>query len=436
MSPPALFRSLRHRNYRLFFSGQLISLIGTWMETVAQAWLVYRLSHSPLLLGVAAFAGQIPVFLLAPLGGVLADRYDRRRILLWTQALSALQALILAVLTLTGLVSIWHVIALAAALGLVNAIDMPTRQAFVVDMVSRDDLMNAIALNSSMFNGARVVGPAVAGLVVAAVGEGWCFLLNAVSYAAVIVGLAMMRMERRQRHSQMPSALSQIIEGFRFVVRERPVRALLVLLGIVSLFGMSYSVLMPVFADRILESGARGLGLLMGSAGVGALLGAVSLALKREVKGLGRWIMLGATGFGLALVAFGLSRLLWLSCAVLLVAGYALMVQMSSSNTLIQSMVPDHLRGRVMAIYAATFMGMAPLGALLAGSAAQRVGAPVTVTLGGLACIAAGGLFGAVLPKLRPHARRLIVAQQAEAAAPPQQITGGTVVEDAGEATA
>lgn len=431
MEPPALLRSLRHRNYRLFFSGQLISLTGTWMDTVAEAWLVYRLSHSPLLLGVAAFASQIPVFLLAPWGGVLADRYDRRKILLWTQALSGIQAMILAILTLTHVVTIWHVIILAAGLGIVNAIDMPTRQAFVVDMVSRDDLMNAIALNSSMFNGARVVGPAVAGVVVAAIGEGWCFFANAVSYVAVITGLVMMRMERRQRHSQMPSAMSQIKEGFGFVASERPVYALLALLGVVSLFGMSYSVLMPVFADQILKAGPRGLGLLMGSAGVGALAGAVSLALKREVKGLGRWIMLGATGFGAALIVFGQSRWLWVSCVVLLGAGYAMMVQMSSSNTLIQSMVPDRLRGRVMAIYSATFMGMAPLGALLSGMLAQRVGAPLAVALGGAACIVAGASFGLVLPKLRAHARRLIVAQQAEAAAPTQQITGGTVVSDA-----
>jgi MFS family permease len=434
MELPALLRSLRHRNYRLFFSGQIISLTGTWMDTVAEAWLVYRLSHSPLLLGLAAFASQIPVFLLAPLGGVLADRYDRRKILLWTQALSGIQAMILAILTLTHVVTIWHVIILAAGLGIVNAIDMPTRQAFVVDMVSRDDLMNGIALNSSMFNGARVVGPAVAGVVVAAIGEGWCFFANALSYIAVITGLAMMDIKHRQRGSQMPSALHEIKEGFRFVMGEQAVRSLLVLLGVVSLFGMSYSVLMPVFADEILKAGPKGLGLLMGSAGIGALCGAVSLALKRELKGLGRWIMLGATGFGVALIVFGQSRLTWLSCLLLLCAGYAMMVQMSSSNTLIQSMVPDRLRGRVMAIYSATFMGMAPLGALLSGTMAQHIGAPMTVAIGGGACIAAGGIFGLVLPKIRPHARRLIVAQQAEAAAPTQQITGGTVVPNADKA--
>ena len=285
MKRPALLRSLRHRNYRLFFTGQLISLIGTWMDTVAEAWLVYRLSHSPLLLGVAAFASQIPVFLLAPIGGLIADRYDRRKILIWTQALSMVQAMILAILTLTHVVTIWHVIVLAAGLGIVNAIDMPTRQAFVVEMVSRDDLMNAIALNSSMFNGARVVGPAVAGIIVAAIGEGWCFFANSVSYIAVIAGLAMMTTKPgghpKAAHA---GAISQIKEGFRFAMSEKPVRALLALLAVVSCFGMSYSVLMPVFADQILHAGPRGLGLLMGCAGVGALGGAISLALNGTIK--------------------------------------------------------------------------------------------------------------------------------------------------------
>ncbi|HTK95071.1 MAG TPA: MFS transporter, partial [Terriglobales bacterium] len=344
--------------------------------------------------------------------------------------------MILALLTLTHKVTIWHVIVLAAGLGIVNALDMPTRQAFVVDMVSRDDLMNAIALNSSMFNGARVVGPAVAGVIVAAIGEGWCFFANSVSYIAVITGLLLMTTKAHQRSSQMPSALKEIKEGFRFVMLEKPVRVLLTLLAVVSLCGMSYSVLMPIFADQILHAGPKGLGLLMGCAGVGALGGAVSLAMKREVKGLGRWIMFGAIGFGTALIIFGQSRITLLSCAVLLGAGYALMVQMSSSNTLIQSMVPDRLRGRVMAIYAATFMGMAPLGALLSGTLAQHIGAPDAVGLGGLVCILAGGAFGLALPGIRPHARRLIVAQQAEAATPTQQITGGTVVSDEAEAEA
>lgn len=427
MELPSLLRSLRHRNYRLFLTGQLISLVGTWMDTVAESWLVYRLSHSALLLGLAAFASQIPVFLFGPLGGVLADRHDRRKILIWTQSLSGVLAMALAILTLTHVVTIWEVIALAAALGLVNAVDMPTRQAFVVDLVDRKDLMNAIALNSSMFNAARVVGPAVAGLLVAGVGEGWCFFANAVSYLAVIAGLAMIRTRERPDRENSLSAVHQLEEAFRFVLRERPVMVLLVLLAIVSLSGMSYSVLMPIFADEILQSGPRGLGLLMGSAGVGALGGAVTLAMKREIYGLGQWIMLGAIGFGAALIVFGESRLLWLSCLVLLVAGYAMMVQMSSLNTVIQSMVPDRLRGRIMAIYTATFMGMAPAGALLSGTLAHRIGAPHTVGLGGLVCMIAGGWFALVRSALRPHAHRLIVAQQMDVA-PPALGTGGMVI--------
>jgi MFS family permease len=416
MELPSLLRSLRHRNYRLFLTGQLVSLIGTWMDTVAESWLVYRLSHSALLLGLAAFASQIPVFLFGPLGGVLADRHDRRKILLWTQTLSGVLAMALAILTLTHAVTIWQVIALAAGLGLVNAVDMPTRQAFVVDLVERKDLMNAIAMNSSMFNAARVVGPAVAGLLVAGVGEGWCFFANALSYIAVIIGLAMIRTRERADPVTGMSAVHQLKEAFRFVLRERPIMVLLLLLAVVSLSGMAYSVLMPIFAEEILQAGPRGMGLLMGSAGVGALCGAVTLAMKREIYGLGRWITLGATGFGAALIVFGQSRILWLSCLVLLVAGYAMMVQMSSLNTLIQSMVPDRIRGRIMAIYTATFMGMAPIGALLSGSLAHRIGAPYTVGIGGLRCVLAGGAFALVRPRLRPHARRLLVAQQVEPA--------------------
>lgn len=424
MPLPPLLRSLRHRNYQLFFSGQLISLVGTWMDTVAEAWLVYRITHSSLLLGVTAFASQIPVFLLAPLGGVIADRYDRRRTLVLTQALSMLLAGALAAVTLSGVVNIGWIIFLAALTGLVNAVDMPTRQAFVVDMVSRDDLMNAIALNSSMFNGARVIGPAVAGLVVAAIGEGWCFLANSISYIAVISGLLLMKVPAKQRTSKQPSALSQIKEGFSFVAHTPPIRALLTLLAVVSLFGMSYSVLMPVFADQILHAGAKGLGILMGFSGIGALAGAVTLAMRRELAGLGRWVALAALCFGCFIAVFAASRRLWLSCLVLLCSGFFMMVQMSSSNTLVQSMVPDHLRGRVMAIYSMMFMGMAPLGSLVAGSIAHRIGAPWTVAAGGGCCAVAALFFARALPSLRPHARRLIVAQQAQAAVPAEQITG------------
>jgi MFS family permease len=349
-------------------------------------------------------------------------------VLIATQTASMLLALALALFTLTGRVTVNWVITIAALLGVVNAIDIPTRQAFVVDMVAREDLMNAIALNSSMFNGARVIGPAVAGILVAAIGEGWCFFANGASYIAVIIGLVMMRTPRRQRSADQPSALEQIKEGFTFVRSARPIVALLVLLGVVSLFGMSYSVLMPVFADQILHAGAKGLGTLMGFSGIGALGGAITLLLKKEVTGLGRWVAMACAGFGISITAFSQSRNLLLSCVLLVCAGFSMMVQMASSNTLIQSMVPDGLRGRVMALYSMMFMGMAPLGSLLSGSLADKISAPYTVALGGGACLMAAITFGSALPSLRPHARRLIVAQQAEAGQPAEQATGSLAV--------
>jgi MFS family permease len=416
------FRALRHRNYRLFFAGQLISLIGTWMDQVAEAWLVYRLTGSALLLGTVAFASQIPVFLLAPIGGALADRLDRRKILICTQSSMMLLTFILAGLTLSHRVHIWQVVMLAALTGVVNAIDLPARQAFVVDMVSRADLVNAIALNSSMFNGARIVGPALAGIVVAAIGEGWCFFANGVSFIAVIAGLALMKIDR-PRLAIEGSPLENIMEGFKFVAQSGPVRALMVLLGLVSFTAMPYAVLMPLFADKILHGGAQALGLLMGCSGVGALGGALTLAMRKTLKGLSVWVAASCAGFGVALLLFSLSRLLWLSAALLVPAGFCMMIQMASSNTLIQSMVPDRLRGRVMSVYAMTFMGMAPLGALLAGSLAHKLGAPMTVGIGGVVAIVGAGLFGLKLPALRPAAREMIVAQQVAGGSPAQEMT-------------
>jgi len=419
-----LTRALRHRNYKLFFSGQLVSLVGTWMQQVAEAWLVYRLTNSSVLLGFAAFTSQIPVFLFASVGGAVADRHNRHRIVITTQILSMILPFILAVLTLTGWVRVWHIFVLAACLGLVNAFDIPARQAFIVDMVGRDDLMNAIALNSSMVNGARVVGPAVAGLLVAAVGEGWCFLINSLSYLAVIAGLLMMRVEKPSWIGTPRSAFSDIVEGFRFVWHTAPVRALLLLLGAVSLAGLPYSVLMPIFAESILHGGAKELGLLMGASGLGALFGALSLASKSGVGGLGRWVAMSAAGFGIMLALFSMSRIFWLSAALLVPVGYAMMVEMAASNTLIQAMVPDRLRGRVMSVYSMMFMGMGPFGALFAGSMAARIGAPATVALGGMACVAAAGAFALWLPTLRVEARRLIVAQGMAGGEPATEMTG------------
>src|SRR5947208_2809870 len=336
---PAALRALRHRNYQLFFGGQLISLVGTWMDQVAESWLVYRLTGSSLLLGTVAFAGQIPVFLLAPIGGIIADRYDRRSILVITQSLMMVLTFILAGLTLTHVVQVWHVILLGALMGVINAFDIPARQAFIVDMVSREDLVNAIALNSSMFNGARVIGPALAGIVVAEVGEGWCFFANGVSFLAVIAGLLLMT-ALRPRLALQGSPVQNIIEGFRFVVHTGPVRALMLLLGLISFTGMPYAVLMPVFADQILHGGARALGLLMGASGLGALCAAIILANRNSVSGLGRWIAAACTSFGVALILFSFSRNFWLSVALLVPVGFSIMLEMASSNTLIQSMVP------------------------------------------------------------------------------------------------
>ena len=420
---PRIVRALRHRNYRLFFTGQLISLVGTWMQTVAESWLVFRLTRSSALLGLSSFAGLIPVFVLAPLGGAVADRVDKRRIIIATQCVSMVLPLILAALTFTGLVRVWHVFVLAACLGIVNAFDMPARQAFVVEMVGREDLLNAIALNSSMVNGARIVGPAVAGLTVAAVGEGWCFLINGLSYVAVISGLLLMRVKPTARAPAHRSALHHTIEGFRFVARTAPIRALLLLLGIVSFAGLPYSVLMPVFAESILHAGPKGLGILMGASGAGALAGTLTLASRHGVRGLGRWVLMATVALGVGLMLFSLSRTFWLSAVLLVPVGASMMVQMAASNTLIQAMVPDALRGRVMAVYAMMLVGMAPFGSLAAGLVAERIGAPHTLALGGAICLAAAGVFATRLSALREEARQLIVAQGLAGGDPPAEVT-------------
>lgn len=421
---PIMFRALRHRNYRLFFCGQIISLIGTWMQTIAQSWLVYRLTKSSLLLGLVGFSSQIPVLLLAPLGGLLADRYSRHRTVIATQTASMLLAFILSALTLLEQIQVWEVILLAALLGVVNAFDIPARQAFIVEMVVPEDLINAIALNSAMFNGARILGPAVAGITVAAIGEGWCFFANGVSYIAVIVGLLLMIVPLRERVMRKASGLESVLEGFRFTMHTGPIRALLLLLGLVSLTGMPYAVLMPIFADQVLHSDARGLGLLMGATGVGALAATLVVAARRDVRGLGRWVTYASTGFGASLIFFSFSRSMILSIALLLPAGFSMLIQMSSSNTLIQTMVPDELRGRVMSVYSMMFMGMAPFGALVAGVAAHRLGAPMTVALGGAVCILGSHVFGTKWRALRTEAHQLIVAQGMRSGEPVEEMNG------------
>ena len=417
------FRALRYRNFQLFFSGQLVSLIGTWMQSVAQAWLVYRLTGSSVLLGSVAFASQFPVFVVAPLGGAIADRHNRHHIVVATQTASMILAAILAWLTLANRVHVWHIFVLASGLGVVNAFDIPARQSFIVEMVGREDQMNVIALNSTMFNGARIVGPAIAGLLVARIGEGWCFMANAISYIAVIGGLLMMKVTSRPIEGTGASPFQHIKEGFSWVKQMRPIRALLLLLGLVSLVGMPYVVLMPIFADRILHGGARGLGLLMGATGVGAMMAALTLAAKKTLKGLGRWVATSSAGFGFSMILFSQSRWFWLSFALLIPLGFSMMLQMASSNTLIQSMVPDRLRGRVMSVYSMMFMGMAPFGALFAGVVAHKLGAPLTLALGGLGCLVGSAMFGVYLPGLRTEARQLILAQQMVGGDPAQEMT-------------
>jgi MFS family permease len=432
------FRALRNRNFQLFFSGQLISVIGTWMQAVAQSWLVYRLTGSSLLLGSVGFASQFPIFVIAPLGGIIADRHNRHRIVIATQTASMIMAFILAALTLLKIITVWEIFVLAAALGAVNAFDIPARQAFIVDMVGREDMMNAIALNSSMFNGARVVGPAVAGILVASIGEGWCFFANAVSYIAVIVGLFMMHVTvKHYGKAREQSPIENIKEGFSWVWHSAPIRAVMLLLAIVSLVAMPYAVLMPIFADQILHGGARGLGILMGATGVGALLGALTLAAKSGLRGLGHWIAISAAGFGISMIAFAYSRVFWVSTVLLIPVGFGMMLQMAASNTLIQSKVPDRLRGRVMSVYSMMFMGMAPFGAFFAGAVAGRIGAPNTVALGGIGCIAAAAAFGWKLPAYRGPARELILAQQMSGGMPvdemaPRGITVATEEEPLG----
>lgn len=414
----AAFRALRHRNFRLFFGGQIISLVGTWMQNVAQAWLIYRLTGSSVLLGVLGFVGQIPIFLLSPLAGLAADRWPRRRVVIATQTVSMLLAFSLAALTLSGHIgpervkeSSLEIIGLATLLGIVNAFDVPARQSFLIEMVGREDLLNAIALNSSMFNGARVAGPAIAGALVAIVGEGWCFLLNGLSYLAVIAGLFMMRIENLKPVHDGAAPLEKLREGFRFAMQTKPIRALLILVAVVSFMALPFSVLMPIFAVKILHGGASAYGWLMGAVGFGAMFGALVLAMRQELRGLGNVVAFAATGLGFSLVLFSASHWFMLSFVILLFSGFAMMMQFTATNTLIQAMVPDQLRGRVMSMYAMMFLGMTPIGSLFAGLLADHIGAPVTVAIGGLVSCLGGLIFARKWPALRGPARDLVAAQ-------------------------
>lgn len=399
-------RALRHRNFRLFTFGQTLSLIGTWMQQVAVGWLVYRLTDSAFLLGVVAFVSQGPVFLLAPFAGDVADRFDRRRVVMVTQALMMLQAATLAALVLTDRVTVPWIIGLMALLGALSGFDIPARQSFLTEMVGgREDLPNAIALNSSMFNAARLVGPAVAGFVVAAVGEGICILLNAGSYAAVLVALGAMRLPPRVRSIAPGAVFFRVAEGFRYAFGFPPIRAILGLVALTAVVAVPFTVLLPVIATEVLDGDARTLGVLMAATGLGALCGALFLASRRSVRGLGRVIVLAAVLFGLSLIGVALSRTVTASLIALAFAGFGMMVQMASSNTVLQTLVDDDKRGRVMSLYSMAYIGMTPIGSLFAGALATRLGAPLTIGLGGAACIGGAAAFGVLLPGLREQVR-------------------------------
>jgi MFS family permease len=403
-------RALGSRNYRLFFGGQSISLIGTWMTRLATSWLVYRLTGSAVLLGVVSFANQIPTFFLSPLAGVWVDRWDRHRTLVVTQVLSMLQSFALAFLALTGVITVTEIIVLALLQGLVNAFDMPARQAFLVQMVdNRNDLSNAIALNSSMVNGTRLIGPALAGVVIAAVGEGWCFFLDGVSYMAVIASLLLMRIVRAPGPASHKHVLHELADGWRYISGSLPIRSILLLLALISMVGMPYTVLMPIFAARILHGGPHTLGFLMAATGVGALAGAVRLAARRSVLGLGRMLPISAALFGATLIAFACSRVFWLSALLLLGTGFGFIQQLAASNTILQTIAEESKRGRVMSFYSMAFQGAAPFGSLLAGLLAARIGAPGTLMLGGSLCLVGAAIFARQLPASRAAARPIYI---------------------------
>ena len=405
-----IVRAFRHRNYRLFFGGQGLSLVGTWMQTIAMSWLVYRLTNSPFLLGFIGFTGQVPTFILGSFTGVLADRLDRRTLLFATQACAMVQAFLLAFLTLTGRIAVWHLIVLSIFLGLVSAFDVPARQSFVMDIVEdKSEIGNAIALNSFMFNSARLIGPSIAGLLIGVVGEGICFLLNGLSFLAIILALLNMRIPKKSvkfKHSPIVRGLK---EGYRYVFGFAPIRNIILFLALVSFMGMPYSVLMPVFAKDILHGGPHTLGFLLASAGIGALVGSAFLATRKTILGLGRLIVLSSATFGSGLIAFSFSRFIPLSLCMMFLVGFGMIVHSASTNTILQTIVEEDKRGRVMSFYAMAFIGMAPFGSLLAGSLASKIGAPATLMLSGIVCVVGSLLFLKQLPHMRATARPVYV---------------------------
>ena len=406
VQPRQLLRALSSRNYRLYYGGQGISVIGTWITRVATSWLVYRLTDSALMLGVTGFIGQLPVFLFAPFAGVIVDRMNRHTLLLWTQVLSMIQSFLLAVLTLTGTITVLHIILLSAMQGFINAFDVPGRQAFLSELIERkEDIGNAIALNSSMVNAARLLGPSIAGVIIAGFGEGICFTVDGFSYLAVIASLIMMRLRPVPPPRARKQFLHEFMEGYHYAFGFVSIRAILLLLALSSMMGMSYTVLMPVFASKVLGGGPHTLGFLMSASGLGALTGAFFLASRESVRGLGRWIVIASSVFGLGLMAFSFSSYLLLSLLLLLLVGFGMMVHMAASNTILQTISEERMRGRVMAFYSMAFMGMTPFGNLLAGTLADLIGAQWTTFLGGLVCVVGSMVFLRVLPRVREQVR-------------------------------
>jgi MFS family permease len=395
------FRAMQHRNFQLFIAGQLISLIGTWMQNMAQLWLVYQLTHSAALLGVFGFASQVPMLFLSSLGGYVGDRFDRHRGVIVTQTITMILAFALAGLTWTHWIGKWQLIVIAFLVGIVNAFDVPIRQAFFVQMVGKEDLPNAIALNSSIFNGARAVGPAIAGIAIAFLGAGWCFFINGLSFVAVIVALLMMRIEPRVIKPSTDSPLRSFVQGFRFAMSDLPIRSALLLLSALSLFGLQYSVFMPVYAQDVLKSDARTLGFLMSSAGVGAVLGALQFAARTHYRGLARWIAATSLTCSVCLIVFSQAKVFWLCSVTLFVVGFAATSQMAATNTLIQNRVPDELRSRVIAVYATMFMGVQPIGSLIASGVVKHLGPQTTLTVFGSLVLVGSLIFiGTVVMRL------------------------------------
>ena len=397
-----IFRSFQYRNYRLFFSGQSISLIGTWIQRIATPWLVYHLTGSTIMLGMVAFAGQIPTFLIAPFAGVMTDRWNRYHILIGTQIAAMIQALVLALLFYLGTIEVWHIVILSIFLGCINAFDVPSRQSFVVEMVEKkEDLGNAIALNSSMVNGARLIGPSIAGVLIAFTGEGMCFLINGLSYIFVIISLLLMRVAPRKKTNTKQSILRELKEGFSYLNNVKPIKYVILLLALVSLMGMPYTVLMPVFAKELLHGDSHTFGFLMGASGIGALAGALYLASRKNVLGFGKIISIAAAIFGFGLIAFSYSRSFLICLVLMVIIGLGMMLQMAASNTILQTIVHDDMRGRVMSFYTMAFMGTAPFGSLMAGILADKIGVPDTILVGGITCVLGALIFMRKLPELR-----------------------------------